>query len=309
MIKNNLRKFLVIVLGPTAVGKTAMAVRLAKYFNTDVVSADSRQFYRGMIIGTATPTVEEMQGIRHHFIGSLSIDEYFNVSIFEQQVLGLLDELFREKEIVVMAGGSGLYIDAVCHGIDDFPDADMNTRDALKKEMHENGLQPLLERLEKLDPEYFRIVDRNNPNRVLRALEVCLATGRTFTEQRTSPQKERDFLILKIGVNTDRETLFQKISDRVDEMIDMGLIEEARRLFPYRGLNALNTVGYKELFDHFEGKCALEEAIEKIKTNTRRYAKRQLTWFKRDEDIKWFRPEEYGEIIGWIEKNRRSGFK
>ncbi len=306
MIEQNNNKFLIIVLGPTAVGKTLMGVRLAKHFNAEVISADSRQFYRGMHIGTAVPKQTEMEGIPHHFIGSLSLKDYYNVSMFEKQVVQLLGSIYEKNNFAVMVGGSGLYIDAVCHGIDDFPDVNIKTREFLKKEMSDKGLEALLIKLKELDPEYYDLVDRKNPNRILRALEVCIATGQKYSGQRTKPAGNRDFSIIKIGLNTDRKILFDRIGKRVDEMMESDLVEEAKRLLPYRNLNALNTVGYKELFDHFDGKCSLEEAIEKIKTNTRRYAKRQLTWFKRDADIKWFEPGELTEVVEWIEHNQRS---
>ncbi|MBU2651725.1 MAG: tRNA (adenosine(37)-N6)-dimethylallyltransferase MiaA [Bacteroidetes bacterium] len=281
------KKKLTIICGPTAVGKTRYGALLAKQLKTEVISADSRQFYRELRIGTASPTPEEMMGVPHHFIGHLFLTDYYNVSLFEQDVLCLLEKLFARHDEVIMVGGSGLYIDAVCRGIDDFPDADPVLRKMIKEELNAGGLEPLRQRLLSLDPEYYHQVDLNNPNRVMRAIEVCLVTGRKYSEQRTSPARERVFEIGKIGLNTDRGTLFRRIEDRVDSMMEAGLLEEVRSLTQYRHLNALNTVGYKELFNYLDGIWTLPEAIEKIKTNTRRYAKRQLTWFKRDESIQW----------------------
>jgi len=283
------KKRLIVICGPTAVGKTRYGASLAKQLNTEVISADSRQFYRELRIGTASPTPEEMMGVTHHFIGHLSLTDYYNVSLFEQDVLRLLEDLYARHDEVVMVGGSGLYIDAVCRGIDDFPDADPALRKMLKEELNAGGLEPLRQRLLSLDPEYYLQVDLSNPNRVMRAIEVCLVTGRKYSEQRTSPVREREFEIIKTGLNTDREDLFRRIEERVDRMMEAGLLEEVRSLIQYRHLNALNTVGYKELFNYLDGIWTLPESIEKIKTNTRRYAKRQLTWFKRDESIEWIK--------------------
>lgn len=293
-------KTLIVLTGPTAIGKTELAIEVAKHFNTEIISADSRQFYKEMSIGIAKPTEAELQGVSHHFVGHLSVTDYYNVSRFEQDVLRLLDRLFKKHDYVVMAGGSGLYIDAVCHGIDEFPDADEKLRAKLNKTLAEQGIEALRQKLKELDPEYYKAVDRNNPKRLMRAIEVCMLTGKKYSELRKKESPERDFRILKIGLNTEREKLFERINRRVDKMIQAGLIDEVRSLEKYRHLNALNTVGYKEIFAFLDGIYSREKAIEKIKTNTRRYAKRQLTWFRRDEEIHWYEPAESRWIIDFI---------
>jgi tRNA dimethylallyltransferase len=292
---------LVVVVGPTAVGKTKVSIDLARHFQTEILSADSRQFYREMKIGTASPSVEELQEVHHHFIGHLSISDSYNVSRFETDTLAKLAELYQHHRIVILTGGSGLYINAVCHGIDLLPDPDPELRLQLKNKLHESGLSSLQKKLQSLDPDYFQKIDQSNPARLIRALEVSLTTGVPYSVLRTNIPKRRPFKILKIGLNIPRETLNQRINTRVDRMIDRGLLEEARRLQPYQYLNALNSVGYKELFDYFRGTYPLETAIEKIKTNTRRYAKRQMTWFRKDDNITWFSPENTQEIISQIE--------
>lgn len=296
----NDKKQLIIITGPTAIGKTGLAIQIAKHFNTEIISADSRQFYREMSIGTAKPDADELAAVRHHLVGQLSVHDHYNVSMFEQDALALLEKLFKEHDQVVMVGGSGLYINALCHGIDELPDADEALREELNRVLEEPGIEPLQTELEKLDPEYYRQVDRSNPKRLMRAIEVCRITGKKYSELRKSEPKSRDFEIIKIGLNTDRELLFDRINRRVDEMIAAGLVEEVRSLEKYKHLNALNTVGYKEIFDHFDGKYTLEKAIEKIKTNTRRYAKRQLTWFKKDKEIVWFEPDDLEGIINEV---------
>ena len=293
-------KTLIVLTGPTAIGKTELALEVAKHFNTEIISADSRQFYKEISIGTAKPTEAELQAVPHHFVGHLSATDYYNVSRFEQDVLRLLDRLFKKHDYVVMAGGSGLYIDAVCHGIDEFPDADEKLRAKLNKTLAEQGIEALRQKLKELDPEYYKAVDRNNPKRLMRAIEVCMLTGKKYSELRKKESPERDFRILKIGLNTEREKLFERINRRVDKMIQAGLIDEVRSLEKYRHLNALNTVGYKEIFAFLDGIYSREKAIEKIKTNTRRYAKRQLTWFRRDEEIHWYEPAESRWIIDFI---------
>ena len=291
---------LIALIGPTAIGKTRMAIELARYFNTDIISADSRQFYQTLKIGTAAPTPEELSAAKHHFVGHLSIEDYYNVSRFEKDVLALLPDLFAKKPVSILTGGSGLYIDAVCKGIDDLPDPDDKLRNEIKNWHTEKGLVFLQEKLKELDPEYFEIVDKANPNRLKRALEVCIATGQTYTSLRRNQSKVRDFNIIKIGLNRPRNELFENISKRTDQMINDGLLDEVKSLAKYRQHNALNTVGYKEMFDYLDGKITFERAIENIKTNTRRYAKRQLTWFKRDTEIKWFLPEELEQMISFI---------
>ncbi len=294
------QKTLIVVLGPTASGKTGVALSLAKALRTEIISADSRQFYREIPIGTAAPTPEQLKTVPHHFVGHLSLNDAYNVSRFEQDVLALLEEMFRKYDKMVMAGGSGLYIDAVCKGIDALPDPDMALRMELQEQWKKQGLTGLQRRLEMLDPEYYQVVDRQNPKRLMRAIEVCLQTGKTYSELRLNRPQPRDFKILKIGLNLPREILFERINRRVETMLSQGWQDEARRVYPYRHTNALNTVGYKELFAFFEGKMSYDQAVEKIKTNTRRYAKRQLTWFKKDKDIRWFPPEETSEIIEYI---------
>jgi len=294
------KKYLIIVTGPTAIGKTAFSIQLAKHFNTEIISADSRQFYREMHIGTASPDPEELSAVKHHFIGNLSIHDGYNVARYEEEVLALSHRLFEKHHVLILTGGSGLYIDAVCKGIDDLPDHDPILREQLKAELDEVGIERFAEKLKSLDPEYFEVVDLNNPNRLLRAIEVCLQTGETYTSLRKNTDKERPFGVIKIGLNTERELLFKRISDRVDKMMEDGLLDEVKSLIPHRSNNALNTVGYKELFAYLDGDVSIEHAIEKIKTNTRRYAKRQLTWFKRDPDIHWFTPEDIEHVLLYV---------
>jgi tRNA dimethylallyltransferase len=294
-------KYLLVIAGPTAIGKTAFSIAIAKHFGTEIISADSRQFYREMRIGTAYPEPEELAVVKHHFVGNLSIEDHYNVSRYESDVLGLLEELYQSHDIVVITGGSGLYLDAVCRGIDELPDPDPALRQSLKDDLSEMGIGVLQRRLQELDPEYYEIVDLNNPKRLLRALEVCIQTGQTYSSLRMNTVKPRPFNIIKIGLNTDRDLLFKRIGERVDKMMEKGLLDEVKSLLPLRENNALNTVGYKELFAYFDGDVSLEQAIENIKTNTRRYAKRQLTWFKRDQEIKWFEPEGLEEVLAFVE--------
>lgn len=295
-------KYLIVVTGPTAVGKTAFSIRLARHFNTEILSADSRQFYREMRIGTAYPEPDELKAVRHHFIGNLSVTDAYNVSRYENEALDLLELLYTKTDVVVLTGGSGLYIDAVCKGIDKLPDYDPALRKKLKAQLKNEGLLAFGKRLEALDPEYYEVVDQNNPNRLLRAMEVCIQTGQTYTSLRKNQARPRSFGIIMLGLNTEREILFRRIGERVDAMMDKGLLEEVNSLLPFRGYNALNTVGYKELFSYIDGDMSLEEAVEKIKTNTRRYAKRQLTWFKRDPEIQWFENEDFDAALTYISK-------
>jgi tRNA dimethylallyltransferase len=292
---------LITLAGPTAIGKTKIAIALAQHFDTVILSADSRQFYKELEIGTAAPTAEELAAVKHYFAGHLSIHDYYNVSRYEQEVLQLLDELFRKHRCVIMTGGSGLYMDAVCKGIDQLPEPDVALRENVNEIYQSEGLPGLQRRLQLLDPEYYEIVDRNNPNRLKRAIEVCLQTGQTYSSLRLEKVQPRPFNILKLGLNLPRAELFDNIHRRTDAMISNGLVEEVRGLLPHRHLNALNTVGYKEIFSYLDGKMTLEEAIEKIKTNTRRYAKRQLTWFQRDAAITWFHPGQVEEMIQFVE--------
>jgi tRNA dimethylallyltransferase len=296
----NKTKLLVVIAGPTAVGKTELTIRLAKHFKAEIISADSRQFYKGMSIGTAAPTSTELLEIKHHFISNLDLNDYYNVSIYEQQALQLIESLHLNNDIVFVVGGSGLYINALCHGIDDLPDADIILRNKLNEEYLSNGLEWLQKEVQLIDPEYYKIVDRKNPKRLLRALEVCQSTGKTYTELRTSTIRERPFKILKIGLNISREVLFERINIRVDNMIEQGLIKEVQNLLPFKNLNSLNTVGYKEIFDYLDHKVDLAQAIENIKTNTRRYAKRQITWFKKDPEFQWYEPNNTIEIFKLI---------
>jgi len=292
-----LKKKLYVIAGPTAIGKTTFAIEFAKKLNTEIISADSRQFYKELKIGVAAPSDEELAAVRHHFVGHLSITDYYNVSKFEQDVLSFLKNFFKEHNSAILVGGSGLYIDAVCKGIDNLPDPDENLRNRLKNTLNTEGIEFLQQLLEELDPDYFDIVDLNNPNRLLRALEVIIQTGETYSSLRNNKPQQRDFKIIKIGLNRPREELVEIIEKRVDKMIENGLVEEVSNLKKFRNVNALKTVGYQEIFSYFDGKYTLDEAIEKIKTNTRRYAKRQVTWFKRDKDIRWFLPSEKDKIF------------
>lgn len=296
-------KLLVVVTGPTAVGKTSLSIELAKHFNTVIISADSRQFYKQLNIAVAKPDQNQLKEVEHHFINVLDIADYYNVAQFETDVLQKLDEIFAEKDIAFLVGGSGLYIDAVCYGIDYFPDVPDDLRSSLNNIFEQKGIEELRRILKEKDPEYYNVVDKDNPQRLLRAIEVCLITGKPFSEQRLNEPKKRNFNIIKIALNMDRAVLNERISARVDEMLDAGLIDEAKELYKYKELNSLKTVGYREFFDYFEGKYTIEEAVEKIKTNTRRYAKRQVTWLKKDESYKWFSPEQKEVIIDHIKSN------
>lgn len=291
---------LVILLGPTGVGKTALSVRIASHFHTEIISCDSRQLYKEMSIGTAVPEQSQLDQVPHHFVGSNSIREPYNAARFEMEVLERLESLFANHPLVVMTGGSMLYIDAVCNGIDDLPDIDPELRSTLIARMKQDGIEQLRAELKLLDPDYYREVDLQNPVRIIHALEVCYTTGKTFSSQRTKTSKERNFHMLKIGLNRDRNELYDRINSRVDEMMQTGLEAEVRSLLPYRELNTLHTVGYRELFDHFDGLCTLEEATEKIKANSRKYARKQLTWFRKDQQIQWFHPDQGEEIMQLI---------
>lgn len=273
---------LYILTGPTGVGKTAYTIELAQRWQVPIISADSRQFYREMRIGTAFPTEEELAAAQHFFVGMLSIHDYYNIYMYEQDVLKLLDELFQKYPVVIMTGGSPQYLDAVCHGVDAFPDPDPATRQYVHNLLQYNGLEALHAQLQLLDPDYAATVNPHDGKRMMRALEVSIQTGKPYSSQLHNQQKVRNFQIVKKYLNRPREELFDRINRRVDKMMADGLLEEARGLYPYRDLNALNTVGYRELFDHFDGKCTLEQAVTDIKTHTRRYAKRQITWFKRE---------------------------
>ena len=293
-------KTLIVITGPTAVGKTRLCIDIAKHFGIPIINADSRQIYKELKIGTASPTEEEMREVQHYFVGTLSLEDYYSASLYEQQVLTLLETLFKKQDYVLMSGGSMMYIDAVCNGIDDIPTIDDKTRQTMKRRLQKEGLESLCEELRRLDPEYYEIVDRQNPKRVVHALEICTMTGKTYTSFRKREKKSRPFRIIKIGLNRDRAELYDRINARVDEMMALGFLKEAEGLFPQRNLNALNTVGYKELFEYFEGRWSLEEAVERIKGNTRRYARKQLTWYKKDDQIRWFHPDQKEDIINYI---------
>ncbi len=294
-------KTLIVITGPTAVGKTALCLHIAKHYGIPIVNADSRQIYRELKIGTAAPTEDQLRQVRHYFVGTLGLDDYYSASMYEEQVMALLqNELFAQGDLALMTGGSMMYIDAVCNGIDDIPTVDDVTRETLKRRLAEEGLERLCEELKRLDPEHYEVVDKKNPRRVVHALEICLMTGQTYTSFRKNERKERPFRIVKIGLNRPREELYERINSRVDQMMADGLLEEARRLYPRRELNALNTVGYKEMFAYLDGTWSLDEAVERLKGNTRRYARKQLTWFKKDPDVAWFAPNETEKIINHI---------
>ena len=295
-----MKKTLIVITGPTAVGKTTLCMDIAKHFGIPIINADSRQIYREMKIGTARPTDEQTQAVRHYFVGTLGLDDYYSASLFEQQVLQLLDQLFQTSDYALLTGGSMMYIDAVCDGIDDIPTIDEETRRLMKQRLADEGLEALCEELRRLDPEYYEIVDRQNPRRVVHALEICTMTGKTYTSFRRRERRQRPFRIVKIALNRPREELYERINRRVDQMMSDGLLDEARALYPKKELNALNTVGYKELFDYLDGRWPLEEAVERIKGNTRRYARKQLTWYKKDEQIRWFHPDDKQSIIDYI---------
>ena len=293
---------LIVLLGPTGVGKTTLSFELAERLGSPILSADSRQLYAEIPIGTAAPTKEEQERIKHYFIGTHHLTDYYSAAQYEIDVLKLTEELFKTHSTLLITGGSMMYIDAVCKGIDDIPTVDDITRRTLLDRYEQEGLEPLVDELRLLDPEYYRVVDLKNPKRVIHALEICYMTGRTYTSFRTQTTKKRPFRIIKIGLHREREELYNRINSRVDQMIADGLIDEARRVYPYRNLNSLNTVGYKELFAHFDGDCTLEFAIEKIKQNSRIYSRKQMTWFRRDNSIQWFHPNETEAIIEHLEK-------
>lgn len=296
-------KTLVVILGPTGVGKTDTCIRVAKHFNVPIINADSRQIFQEIPIGTAAPTQVQQQEIIHYFVGNHHLDDYYSASMYEQDVLSLLEKLFTYQDIALMSGGSMMYIDAVCNGIDDIPTVDEQTRQWMKQRLHDEGLPALVEELRQLDPIHYEFVDKNNPRRVVHALEICHMTGKTYTSFRTNKIKERPFQIIKIGLNLPREELYQRINQRVLNMIQEGWVEEALKVYPKRELNSLHTVGYRELFDYLDGLYTLDEAIEKIQSNTRRYMRKQLTWFKRDQKIRWFSPNNIEEIINYISKS------
>lgn len=291
---------LIVILGPTGIGKTDLSIKLAKQFKTEILSSDSRQFYKELKIGTAAPDENELSQAKHHFIGNISIHDYYNVSLFETQANKILNNIFNKNKFAIMVGGSGMYIDAVCYGIDEMPDIDEQLRKDLLIKYEEIGLEGIRLELKKLDPEHYNKVDLKNHKRILRALEICYQTGETYTSYHTNKRKQRNFNILKIGLFMNREELYKRIDLRVDLMIKNGLIDEAKQYHKYKKLNALNTVGYKELFEYFDNKISLDEAIRLIKRNSRHYAKRQITWFKRYDDINWFDKNNEKDIIKFI---------
>ena len=292
---------LIVLIGPTGVGKTELSLSVAERFHTSIISSDSRQLYKDLKIGTAAPTPSQLSRVPHYFVGTLELTDYYSAAQYETEVLKKLEELLQTHPVVVMTGGSMMYVDAVCKGIDDIPTVDKETRDLMIHRYETEGLEPLCAELRLLDPEYYRIVDLKNPKRVIHALEICYMTGKTYTSFRTRTQKERPFHIIKIGLTRDREELYQRINQRVDEMIKDGLLEEARRVYPYKHLNSLNTVGYKEIFKYLDGEWELPFAIEKIKQNSRIYSRKQMTWFKRDTEITWFHPDQKEEIMQFLD--------
>lgn len=298
---NQQKKYLIVITGPTASGKTDLAINLAKNFNTEVISADSRQFFIEMQIGTARPNKNELQGITHHFLGNISIHQSYNAGIFEKEALEILQNIFSKSNIAIVCGGSGMYINALCYGLDNLPEKNETLRTELKKIFEEKGINALQEKLKILDPDYYAVVDLQNPHRLMRAIEVCITTEVPYSQMRSGDKKQRNFEIIKIAIEWPRAILYDRINKRVDLMFKQGLVEEAQNLFPYKNHNALQTVGYKELFEYFEGKYTLIEAKEAIKQNTRRFAKRQLTWFRRENDIKWFKPDEIDKVIPYIQ--------
>jgi tRNA dimethylallyltransferase len=300
VLQNSSNKYLIIIAGPTAVGKTSLSIQLAKKLNCDIISADSRQIYKEISIGTAKPDSLEMDGIRHHFIDHLSINEDYNAGAFERDVIDFLNQYFKKHNYIIMCGGTGLYIDAVCNGMDNLSQINIELRSEIEINYNQFGLTWLQEKVKQLDPEYYSIVDQKNPARLKRALEVCLSSGKKYSEQRTSPSKERNFLLIKILLNEDRQILYERINNRVDLMMEKGLLNEAKQLFHLRHLNALNTVGYKELFEYFDGKTSLDFAIDEIKKNSRRYAKRQVTWFTKTNEYKQFGNKNIEDILVYL---------
>ncbi len=300
MSQQKSRHTLIVLTGPTGIGKTDLSLSLAETYHTDIISADSRQLYADLKIGTAAPTPQQLARVKHFFIGTLQLTDYYSAAQYEIEVMKVLDELFNNKPIALLTGGSMMYVDAVCKGIDDIPTVDEETRKLITERYEKEGLERLCSELKLLDPEYYQIVDLKNPKRVVHALEICYMTGRTYTSFRTQTTKKRPFDIIKIGLKREREELYERINRRVDIMMEEGLLEEAKSVYPYRNLNALNTVGYKELFKYFDGEWTLPFAIEKIKQNSRIYSRKQMTWFRRDPNIVWFHPDQQTEIINHI---------
>lgn len=295
-------KTLITLQGPTGVGKTELSLRLAEFFDTCILNADSRQIYRDIPIGTAAPTEAERQRVPHHFVGMLALDDYYSAAQYESDVLQLLnDEVFPQKDVAILSGGSMMYIDAVCKGIDDIPTIDAETREMMRERYEREGLEPLAEELRLLDPDYYAVCDIRNPKRVVHALEICYMTGRTYTSFRVRRQVHRPFRIIKVGLQREREELYNRINRRVTSMMQDGWLDEARRVLPFRHCNSLNTVGYKELFKYLDGEWELDFALEKIQRNTRVYSRKQMTWFRRDEEVHWFHPEDEKGILDYLQ--------
>ena len=298
----NSKPTLIVLIGPTGIGKTDLSLNIAEHYNTEIISADSRQLYADLKIGTAAPTPEQLARVKHHFVGTLQLTDYYSAAQYEAEVMKKLDELFKRHSVIVLTGGSMMYVDAVCKGIDDIPTVDEETRKTLMQHYENVGLERLCAELKILDLEYYDIVDKKNPKRVIHALEICYMTGQTYTSFRTSQTKERPFNIIKVGLRREREELYARINKRVDIMMEDGLLEEAKSVYQYKDLNSLNTVGYKEMFKYLDGEWELPFAIEKIKQNSRIYSRKQVTWFKRDTDITWFHPDDTDNIMSFIEE-------
>ena len=296
-----MKKYLIVITGPTGIGKSKTGILLAKHFQSEIISADSRQIFKEMTIGTAVPTKEELSAVTHHFIHSHSVTENYNASRYETEAIELIEKLFASNNVLFLVGGSMLYIDAICKGIDEIPDIPAEIRESVQNQFRTEGLESIRLQLKKLDPEYYHSVDLKNHARIIHALEVCLLTGKTYSSFRLNRNKQRSFKIVKIGLNCDRELLHNKINNRVDKMFAHGLEKEARNLFHLRDLCSMNTVGYRELFDYFDGIITKEQAIELIKRNSRRYARKQITWFRNDMEVKWFEPQDYDGIKSYIE--------
>lgn len=297
----NKKNTLIVLIGPTGVGKTDLSINIAEKYNSPIISADSRQLYSELKIGTAAPSEEYLKRIKHYFVGTLKLTDYYSAAQYESDVMKLLDELFKTHDTILLTGGSMMYIDAICKGIDDIPTVDNETREMMMEKYENEGLEKLCAELKLLDPEYYSIVDLKNPKRVIHALEICYMTGKTYTSFRTGNKKQRPFNIIKIGLCRDRNELYERINKRVDIMINDGLIDEVKSVYQYKNLNSLNTVGYKEIIQYLDGNWTLEFAIDKIKQNSRIYSRKQMTWFKRDSEINWFHPDSENEIFRFIE--------
>lgn len=300
----NSKKTLIVLIGPTGVGKTDLSIKIAEKYDSPIISADSRQLYSELKIGTAAPAEEYLKRVKHYFVGTLKLTDYYSAAQYESDVISLLEELFKENDTILLTGGSMMYIDAICKGIDDIPTVDNDTRRMMMEKYEKEGLERLCAELKLLDPEYYSIVDLKNPKRVIHALEICYMTGKTYTSFRTGNKKQRPFNIIKIGLCREREELYERINRRVDIMINDGLVDEVKSVYQYRNLNSLNTVGYKEIIQYLDGNCTLDFAIEKIKQNSRIYSRKQMTWFRRDNEITWFHPDNEEGIMNFIEAEK-----